>query len=203
MENLDVITIGESMVVFNPMQDVSFIDSHLFMKQLAGSESNYAIGLSRLNHKVGWISRLSNNSFGNYVNHVLRGNGVDTSMVQFDDEHPTGLLIKERLIRDQTNVHYYRSNSAASFMSPAIIKKDYFSGAKILFITGITPALSSSCKETIYEAISTAKSLGMKIIFDPNVRFKLIEDMDEYKQMLNNIAIKADFFLPGEGEITF
>lgn len=203
MKKLDVITIGESMVTFNPMQDVSFIDSHLFMKQVAGAESNYSIGLSRLNHKVGWISRLSDDSFGYYVNHFLRGNGVDTSMVEFDQINPTGLLIKEKLIKGQTNVHYYRNNSAASFMNPSIIQSDYFSGAKILFITGITPALSESCKDMIYEAIDTAKTLGMKIIFDPNIRYKLIEDIDEYKKMLNDIACKADFFLPGKGEITF
>lgn len=202
MKNLDVITIGESMVVFNPMQDVSFIDSHLFMKQIGGAESNFSIGLSRLNHNVGWISRLSDDSFGRYVSHVLRGNGVDTSMVQFDDENPTGLLIKERLVKNQTNVHYYRSNSAASFMEPSIIDTDYFSRAKILFITGITPALNNSCKETIYKAIDTAKTLGMKIVFDPNIRYKLIgDDIETYKQMLNDIASQSDYFLPGEGEI--
>lgn len=204
MKNLDVITIGESMVVFNPMQDVSFVDSHLFMKQLAGAESNFSIGLSRLNHKVGWISRLSDDSLGHYVNHVLRGNGVDTSMVQFDEEYPTGLLIKERLVKDQTNVHYYRSNSAASVMNPSIIDVEYFLGAKILFITGITPALNFSCEETIYKAIETAKSLDMKIVFDPNIRYKLIgDDIERYKQMLNDIASKSDYFLPGEGEIAF
>lgn len=204
MKNLDVITIGESMVVFNPMQDVSFIDSHLFMKQIAGAESNFSIGLSRLNHKVGWISRLSDDSFGYYINHVLRGNGIDTSMVQFDDENPTGLLIKERFIKDQTNVHYYRSNSAASFMNPSIIQPDYFHNAKVLFITGITPALNASCEETIYKAIETAQSLGMKIVFDPNVRYKLIgDDIDTYKKMLNNIANKSDYFIPGKKEIAF
>lgn len=200
--NLDVITIGESMVVFNPMQDVSFIDSHLFIKQLAGAESNFSIGLSRLNHKVGWISRLGDDSLGHYVNHVLRGNGVDTSMLQFDAENPTGVLIKEKYVKNQTNVHYYRSHSAASMMNPSIIEEDYFSGAKYLFITGITPALNHSCERTIYKAIETAKALGMEVVFDPNVRYKLIgDDVEAYKQMINDIASKSDYFLPGEGEI--
>lgn len=203
MNNLEVITIGESMVVFNSIMDTSFIDSPLFIKQIAGAESNFAIGLGRLGHRVGWISRLSNDSFGNYINHVIRGNGVDTSQVQFDDEHPTGLLIKERLIQNQTNVHYYRKNSAASFMTPSIISEDYFRGAKFLFVTGITPALSETCEETIFKAIEVAKKSGIKVIFDPNVRFKLINDEDKYKCLLNEITRLSDYFLPGMNEAMF
>src|SRR5690625_3431769 len=191
------------MIVFNPVMDVSFIDSPLFMKQIAGAESNFASGLSRLGHQVGWISRVSNDSFGNYINHMIRGNGVDTSMLEFDDDYPTWLLIKERLIKDQTNVHYYRSNSAASQMDPSIIDEDYFTDAKYLFITGITPALSESCKETIFAAVHMAKKSGMKIIFDPNVRFKLVDDVEAYKNTLNEIASLADIFLPGVGEAKF
>src|SRR5699024_4200295 len=120
-----------------------------------------------------------------------------------DETYSTGLLIKERLIKGQTNVHYYRGNSAASKMEPPIIDEKYFTGAKYLYVTGITPALSESCKETIFAAVHTAKKFGIQVIFDPNVRFKLVDDMEEYKNTLNEIASLADFFLPGVGEAKF
>lgn len=198
-----VITIGESMVVFNPVMDISFVDSPLFMKQIAGAESNFAIGLSRLGHNVGWISRLSNDSLGNYIHHMVRGNGVDTSMIQFDDNHATGIIIKEKLVKEHTNVHYYRENSASSFMDSSIINEKYFEEAKYLFITGITPILSESCKNTIFKAIKIAKKLNINIIFDPNIRLKLIENKVEYKQLLNEIAGQVDLFLPGLNEGKF
>lgn len=203
MSKPDVITLGESMIVFNPVMDVSFIESPFFIKQIAGAESNFAIGLSRLGHKVGWISRLSNDSFGNYINNVIRGNGVDTSMVQFDDDNPAGLLIKERTIKARTNVHYYRDNSSAKAMDPSILDERYFDKAKYLFITGITPILSETCEKTIFKAIHIAKERNIKIIFDPNIRFKLIKDKIKYKNKLNELASLSDFFLPGINEAIF
>ena len=203
MQKLDVITIGETMAVFNPIQDLPFTDAYLFMKQIGGAESNFAIGLSRLGHKVGWISRLSNDSLGYYIHNTIRGNGVDTSYVEFDDNHPTGLLIKERLIQNQVNVHYYRNGSAASFMTKDIINEEYFSTAKYLFVTGITPVLSESCRELIFEAIKVSKRYGLKVIFDPNIRFKLCTDKNEYKKLLNQIASLSDYFLPGIQEAKF
>lgn len=203
MKKIDVITLGETMIVFNPLQITSFADTHQFMKQIGGAESNFAIGLSRMGHSVGWVSRLSDDSLGYYVNNILRGNGVDTSLVEFDDRHPTGILIKERLIQNQVNVHYYRKETAASFMSPAIINEEYFSQAKYLFLTGITPALSDSCEEMVFEAIQMSKKLGLKIIFDPNIRMKLFDDAQRYKDLLNKISSMADYFMPGREEAKF
>lgn len=203
MKKLDVVTIGETMVIFNPMQDMPFTDSHFFMKQIGGAESNFAIGLSRLGHKVGWISRLSDDSLGYYIHNLLRGNGVDTRLVEFDEENPIGLLIKERLFKNQVNVHYYRHKTAARFMTKEILDEDYISQSKFLFITGITPALSESCRELIFEAIKVSKQNGLKVIFDPNLRFKLCSDKSKYKEMINEIASLSDYFLPGEQEAKF
>lgn len=203
MKKLDVITFGESMVVFNPLQDVPFIDTHLFMKQIGGAESNFAIGLSRFNHNVGWISRLSNDSFGYYIHNTLRGNGVDTSLVEFDDNFPTGLLFKERVIQNQTNIHYYRKQTAASVMGPEILNENYLAHAKYLYVTGITPALSESCQELVFKAIEKAKQLGLKVIFDPNIRYKLIYNETKYRNMLNQIVDLVDYFLPGKAEAQF
>src|SRR5699024_7552071 len=202
MSYLDVITIGESMVVFNLIQNISLVDSHLFLMQIAGAESNFAIGLGSLNDKVGWISMLSNNSLGYFVNNTLRGNGVDTSCVEFDNINPTGILIKERAY-NKTQVHYYRHSSAASFMNKSILTNEYFSRAKYLFITGITPVLSESCHVTIMEAIKLAKKNNLKIIFDPNIRHKLFENSEEYINIINEIASLTDYFLPGIEEAIF
>lgn len=200
MKNIDVITIGESMIVFNPVLDLSFIDSPIFMKQIAGAESNFAIGLSRLGHRVGWVSRVSNDSLGHYMINKIRGEGVDTSQVQFDNNAPTGLMIKEPLFNQQMNIHYYRRNSAASKMDISILNEKYFQGAKYLFITGITLALSESCKNTIFEAVYLAKKFGINTIFDPNIRLKLVKNMEEYKTILNETTRLVDIFLPGINE---
>ena len=45
---VDVVTIGESMILFQSMTDSSIQYAPLFTKTIAGAESNVAIGLTRL-----------------------------------------------------------------------------------------------------------------------------------------------------------
>ncbi len=51
-EMADVVTIGESMILFQSMTDSSIQYAPLFTKTIAGAESNVAIGLTRFGKKV-------------------------------------------------------------------------------------------------------------------------------------------------------
>jgi len=199
---MDVITIGETMVLFVPTSIGPLRYVNQFGKTIGGAESNVAIGLARLGHQCGWISRVSNDEFGLYVRNFIRGEGVDTSQVIFDNEHPTGIFFKERKAMNEPMVYYYRKGSAASFLTPQDINESYFTSAKYLHLTGITPALSPSCKETVYAAIEIAKRNKMTIIFDPNIRLKLWS-ADQAREVLMDLAHLSDIVMPGleEGEI--
>lgn len=203
MNSLDVVTFGETMVAFNPLQILTIENNHTFIKQLAGSESNLAIGLSRMGHKVGWFSKLGNDSFGTYIRNTIRGYGVDTQLVEFSESHQTGILFKEKVTASKTNVIYYRKNSAASKMTDKLLDSSYFKNTKFLFITGITVSLSESCRKLVFTAIREAKKHGIKIVFDPNIRLKLWRDVEEATQILNDIVKQSDYILAGKSEGEF
>lgn len=202
MNKIDVFTLGETMVVFQPEQMQSLEYVQQFPKRIGGAETNVAIGLSRLGHKVGWFSKLGEDSFGQYVYKSVRGEGVDTSSCVFTDQAATGVLFKEQLSSEDMNVYYYRKGSAASLMEPADLDEEYIAQAKILHITGITPALSDSSYRTVMEAIRIAKKHKMTIVFDPNLRLKLW-NVEKAKHILNEIAMHADIILPGLDEGQF
>ncbi len=197
--NLDVITFGESMVLFSPGDKGPLRHVHSFTKSIAGAESNVAIALSRLGHNVGWFSKVGNDEFGRYLEFIIRGEGVDVSRIIVDKEHQTGLLFKELFEHVNPNVYYYRKNSAASFLQPADIDADYIRSAKILHITGITPAISTSAKVATLEAIKIAKEAGVKVSFDPNIRLKLWE-LEEAKETILEICKQVDILFPGIDE---
>ena len=96
-------------------------------------------------------------------------------------------------------MYYYRKTSAASTLSCEDIDEDYIKDAKILHLTGITPALSESAREAVFRAIDIAKSNGVLVSFDPNIRLKLWT-IDEAKEVLLKIACKADIIMPGLDE---
>lgn len=198
-KKMDVITFGESMVLFNPDAKGPLRYIHTFSKALAGAESNVAIALARLEHNVGWFSKLGNDEFGRYIECFIRGEGVDISRVIKDDTKSTGLLFKERFAHVNPNVYYYRKNSAASYLTPDDIDYEYIKSAKILHITGITPALSQSARETVIKVVDFAKENGVLFSFDPNIRLKLWS-IEEAKPVILDLCKKADILFPGIDE---
>ena len=57
-EPLQLTTLGEALVVMDPVSRGPLRHVSGFEKNLGGAELNVAVGLSRLGHKAGWAGRL-------------------------------------------------------------------------------------------------------------------------------------------------
>lgn len=196
---IDMVTFGESLVVLDPVNLGPLRHVQGFTKKMAGSESNVSIGLSRLGHRVSWLSRIGNDEFGHFILSTLRSENVDVSRVKVDGSAPTGIMFKEKRKKGQVNVYYYRKQSAASNLSEEDIDEAWICGAKLLHITGITPALSESCRKAIRKAVTTARSAGIPISFDANLRLKLW-DLQTARETLLSLVCESTYFLPAYEE---
>ncbi|MEK3981583.1 sugar kinase [Psychrobacillus sp. FSL K6-2836] len=199
MKKLDVFTFGETMILFQPVQMLPLEYIHDYPRKIGGAESNVAIGLARLGHSVKWFSKLGDDPFGHYIKKTIRGEGVDTSSCIFTPQAPTGLFFKEQLSPEDLNIYYYRKGSAASLIEPKELDEESIASAKVLHISGITPALSMTNYQTVLRAIDIAKKNNTMIVFDPNFRSKLWSE-EKAKKVLNEIAENADVLLPGLAE---
>ncbi|MGG2198084.1 sugar kinase [Paenibacillus validus] len=195
----EIVTFGETMALMLP-EDVKGIEySSHFQSLFGGAESNVAIGVARLGHRVGWFGRLGKDPLGRMIVKKIRGEGVDVSRAELTTEAPTGLMLRE-IISGKTSVYYYRKGSAASLMKPEQLDESYISQAQYLHVTGITMALSESARETLKESVRLAKKNGVKVCFDPNLRLKLWS-LEEARGALLEMAQEADYFLPGLDEL--
>ncbi len=201
---MDVVTIGESMAVFSPESSPLMRYAATYSRKFGGAESNVAIGLTRLGHDVGWVSKVGNDELGKGLLSFIRGEGVDVSQVRVSMTAPTGLYFKEVRSANNVKVEYYRKGSAASQLSVNDLDEAYIAKAKYLHITGITPALSDNCYQTVIKMISIARENGVKVVFDPNLRKKLWSE-ERAREVLLEIAGKSDIVMPGvaEGEFMF
>ncbi|PQD95732.1 sugar kinase [Pradoshia eiseniae] len=202
MSKVDVVTVGESMVLFQPITDNSLNYAPLFMKSLAGAESNVAITLARLQKKVRWISKLGKDPFGDFILSTLAGEGIDVSRVKREVHKNTAICFKENKGYGDPNVYYYRKNSAASLFSQEDVKEDWFENALHLHVTGITPALGENTVEFIREVMVFARKQGLSISFDPNLRRKLWTE-EKAKEVLLSLIPLCDIFMPGLEEAEF
>jgi 2-dehydro-3-deoxygluconokinase len=195
----ELLTFGETMALMMPTGSKGLEYSSQLHSLFGGAESNVAIGVARMGHRAGWFGRLGKDPLGRMILKKIRGEGVDVSRAELTAEAPTGLMMREVLM-GKTSVYYYRKNSAASQMAPHHLDENYIAQAKILHITGITPALSDSCRETAIEAMRIARKHGVKVSFDPNLRLKLWS-IEEARGVLLEMAKEADIFLPGLDEL--
>ena len=195
----EVLTMGETMAVFVPTETGPLKYIQNFRLRYAGAESNTAVGLCKLGHSSEWISRLGDDELGRYVRSSILGEGVGTSYVKFDCEHPTGLMVKKLNHETETEVFYYRSRSAATYICPEDLDEKAFSNVKILHLTGITPVLSDSCRLATEHAIELAKRYGVMISFDPNIRQKLWKQVD-YTPLMRRLIKESHILMMGIDE---
>ena len=162
-------TIGETCVVLVAKSGGPLRYSAEFERRPGGAESTVAVGVARLGHSAGWVSKLGDDEFGKYVLNVMRGEQVDTSCVSITSSSQTGVFFRENRASGPSTVYYYRKNSAFSTIAPEDLNEDYISSAKILHLTGITPGLSRSARETVERAVEIAVANGVQIVLDFHV----------------------------------
>ncbi|AFJ45263.1 sugar kinase [Shimwellia blattae] len=203
-QTLDVITIGEAMAMFVAAESGPLAEACHFTKRAAGAELNVATGLARLGHRVCWISRVGNDSFGRFIIDHLEKEGIDTRGVTLDDRYPTGFQLKSKAENGTDPiVEYFRKGSAASHLSCDDFNSACFSAARHLHLSGVAAALSATSLELLHFAARTMRAAGKTISFDPNLRPSLWRSQQEMVTQLNKLARQADWVLPGlrEGEI--
>jgi 2-dehydro-3-deoxygluconokinase len=196
---IEVATLGEAMAVMDPLATGPLRHVGTFAKHVAGAELNVAVGLSRLGHRVGWAGHLGDDEFGKEILAFLRGEEIDVSAAGVNPEAPTGLYFKEKRALDRLRVYYYREGSAASKMRSEDLDLDYLLSGEILHLTGITPALSESCRGLTERLISAANERGVLVSFDANVRWRLFGKLDP-REVLGPLVARADLLFLSDDE---
>jgi 2-dehydro-3-deoxygluconokinase len=199
-----VLTLGECMALLDPMQDGRIDADSCFRLRVAGAESNFAIALRRLAVPVTWVSRVGRDAFGDLVVGTIASEGVDVRHVKVHPSAPTGIYFK---VRDggRTEVLYYRSGSAASYMAPGDVPDEAWDGVGLVHLTGITMAISSTARALLMDTARLARRHGATVIFDPNYRPALWSGPNEAGAAYREVLPYTDWVLCGleEGRTVF
>lgn len=198
-----ILTVGEPMTLWVAEQEGSLEEVNRFSRFVAGAEVNFSIGMVRLGHEVTYVTQLGDDPFGRQIGQFFKQNGIDTTYVLYSSQHFTGMQWKEKVKTGDPEVFSLRRNSAASHMDGETIKNLCWDGFAVAHLTGIPPALSSGCREMMYEMMDQARARGIQISYDPNLRPGLWPDKREMAEVINDLAGRADIVFPGiqEGQL--
>jgi 2-dehydro-3-deoxygluconokinase len=203
MKKLDAVTFGEAMTMFIANRPGPLHEAAQFARELAGAETNVAIGLARLGLRSGFASKVGNDAFGKFIINRLKNENVDIGHVLTDDRYPTGFQLKSKVEAGDPEVQYFRKGSAASHLAADDLNEEYFQNAKMLHMTGIPLALTEETRAFAKHAQSFMKKCGRPVSFDTNLRPSLWNSQAEMIEQTNQAAFESDYVLPGitEGEI--
>lgn len=192
---LDIVALGEAMVEFNEARGA---DSRTWLQGFGGDTSNMAIAAARLGAKCGYVTRVGNDAFGRSLLALWRDEGVSTSGVGVDDDAPTGVYFVSHGVEGH-EFSYLRSGSAASRMTPASLPLAVLRATRVLHLSAISQAISSSACDACFAAIDAARTAGARIAYDTNLRLKLWP-LARAKAIIHETLRMADWALPGHDD---
>ena len=198
---LDVIPIGRIAIDFNPTDmNKPLSESSNFNKYVGGSPANIAVGLARLGAKCGFIARVSDDQFGDYVENYFKADGIDISHV-FRCEHGEnlGLTFTEILSPTQSSILMYRDGVADLQVCVDDVDEDYIKQAKAVVISG-TALCASPSREAALKTLFLAKKNGVVVIFDIDYRSYTWKNKDEISLYYSIAAKNIDIILGSREE---
>jgi 2-dehydro-3-deoxygluconokinase len=195
----ELVTFGETMGVLAADEVGPLRNGHRMVLAMAGAESNVAIGVSRLGHTAAWSGRVGNDPIGRLVLRELRAEGVDVSRAVIDGEALTGFMLKVHRTTATSEVIYSRRGSAGSRLCSDDLDADLIAGARVLHVTGITPALSASAGACVASAVAIARAHGVPVSLDINYRGAL-STASEARASLQALVSQCDFVFGSERE---
>jgi 2-dehydro-3-deoxygluconokinase len=194
---LDLLAIGETMVLVGTEPGCPLTAGAAATVSTGGAESNVAVGVASQGLHAAWFSRLGTGPLGDLVLDGIADRGVDTTAVIRDPSRPTGLMVKHAAA-DRSRVFYYRSGSAASALSRSDIA--LLPSARVVHVSGITAALSGTCREFLEAVVGRREVPGARVSFDVNHRPALWARPDEAAAVLLAFARAADVVFVGRDE---
>ena len=89
-----VLLAGEPMALFIAQSEGPLECVDGYTAAIAGAEYNVAVGLRRLEHTAGYLTKLGDDPFGRRIVRGMRENGIGTELTALCAGRPTGFMLK-------------------------------------------------------------------------------------------------------------
>src|SRR5262245_49213040 len=193
----DVVTLGEVLLRLAVPSPGRFETARMLDVQFGGAEANVAAACARLGLRTAWISAVPDNAWGERVRRELSGHGVDCAHVHTFPGTRLGLYFIEYGVAPRpARVLYDRRDSAFARLTPEAIDWRPIRDARLVHITGITPALGVDARKTAERIFEDARAVS----FDLNYRATLWSPSDA-REFLESVLPRARYIFMGRSEV--
>ncbi len=188
----DLLAFGEPLMEF---AEITRDGERLYLPGHGGDTSNFAIAAARCGARTAFFSHLGDDAFGRGFLELWDQEGVDRSSVVIRNGVRTGIYFIS-YGPDGHEFSYFRGGSAASLVRPEDLPLDLIARARVLHVSGISSAISSSCADSVFAAMRHAKANGRLVCYDTNLRLALWP-LDRARATIHAAVALCDIARPG------
>jgi sugar/nucleoside kinase (ribokinase family) len=196
MKNLDIVVVGELNVdlVLTGLPSLPEMGTCILSKDmqftLGSASAIFASNISRLGLKVGFVGKIGDDEFGDFILNVLTKRKVDTSQIIREKKAKTGICVSLSFPDNYAMASYAGVRESLRLSDVSI---SYLAKGKHLHMSSYY--LQSGMQKGCAELFSKAKELGLTTSLDPDSDPTGIWDESIYK-----VLKYVDIFLPNEKE---
>lgn len=165
----EILAYGEPMLEFNQTGGAASRD---YLQGFGGDTSNFIIAAARQGASAGFVGAVGDDEYGRAFRALWQAEGVEARHVRSDASAPTGVYF----VSHDAGGHsfsFLRKGSASSRYAPADLPIGAITAARLLHLSGISLAISDTACDAGFEAMALAKSAGVTVTFDTNLRLRL------------------------------
>ena len=171
--------------------------SNRYQRAFAGDSFNTAVYLARAGIPTSYLTRLGDDRASLEVLRFMQAEGIDSSLVEIAEGRNIGLYLIENDDHGERTFTYYRDSSPARelFDEPRVLDGSALE-ADVFYFTGITLAVTRSGQDNLLRLLAALRKAGDQIIFDPNYRPRLWDDVAQARDCCMAVLPYCDLILP-------
>lgn len=198
---IDVVAMGELLIDFM-RNGKSGQGNLLYEANPGGAPCNVLSMLANLGKKTAFIGKVGNDAFGRLLSDAVEEQGILREGLCYDPEVHTTLAFVTKLPDGDRDFSFYRNPGADMRLSKEDVNISLIKDASI-FHFGSLSLTDDPAKTATEYAVQVAKTAGLIISFDPNLRESLWKSLDDAREEIDWGLRQAHVLKISDNEITW
>lgn len=201
MKAFDVVALGELLVDFTE-NGISAQGNPMLEANPGGAPCNVLSMLQNLEKKTAFIGKVGADAFGQMLMQAVKNQGINTDNLVTDNTVHTTLAFVHTDKDGDRSFSFYRNPGADMMLRWNEIHEDVLADTKI-FHFGTLSMTDEQIEKVTKKAVEKAKSKGVLISFDPNLRPPLWKNLEDARRQMWYGISQCDILKISDDEIAF
>mgnify|MGYP002722689877 FL=1 len=195
--------VGEALIDFIPSErDAKLKEVTQFSPQVGGAPTNVASCVAKLGGDAAVVTQVGDDAFGEKIEDKLKDVGVDTQYLKQTSTANTALAFVSLTAAGERDFAFYRKPSADMLLEADQLTDLSFDETDILHFCSVD-LVDCPMKATHRMLIDQMLEAKGTVVFDPNLRFPLWDDLDALHHTVLEFIPKAHIVKISDEELEF